>query len=95
MVDGAALAERLKLTTYPELSHGGPRQLVVVGSDVGRRWNEQARTFVRDMVRLKAHRAPRPPCTAVMLSVAVQQAIASMAFPPARAACLCGPDTGL
>ena len=64
--------------------------LVVLGSEVGGRWNEQARTFVRDLVRLKANRAPPALRAAAfaawarrwwgMLSVAVQQAVASTAL---------------
>ena len=59
VVDGAALkvAERRKRATYPELEGGGPQKLVVLGSEVGGRWNEQARRFVQDLVRLKGHRA--------------------------------------
>ena len=92
VVDGAALkiAERRKRATYPELERGGPQKLVVLGSEVGGRWNEQARRFVQDLVRLKGHRAP-PALRAAgsgawarrwwsMLSVAVQQAVASTAL---------------
>ena len=61
-VDGAVLrvAERHKHAAYPELTRGGPQTLVVLGSEVGGRWNAQARGFVRDLVRLKAYRAPSP-----------------------------------
>ena len=67
---------------------GGPQTLVVLGSEVGGRWNAQALSFVRDLVRLKAYRAPpavRAAATAAwarrsMLSVAVQQAVASTAL---------------
>ena len=52
------VTERRKLTTYSELSRGGPQQLVVLGSEAGGRWNESARTLAGDLVRLKAHRAP-------------------------------------
>ena len=38
-------------------SRGGPQTLVVLGSEVGGRWNAQAFSFVRDLVRLKAYRA--------------------------------------
>ena len=39
-VDGAALkvAERRKHSTYPELARGGPQKLLVLGSEIGRRW---------------------------------------------------------
>ena len=59
-VDGAVLrvAERRKRAAYPELARGGPPTLVVLGSEVGGRWNAQARSFVRDLVRLRAYRAP-------------------------------------
>ena len=89
-VDGAVLrvAERRKHAAYPELTRGGPQTLVVLGSEVGGRWNAQARGFVRDLVRLKAYRAPLPVRAAAtaawarrsMLSVAVQQAVASTAL---------------
>ena len=92
VVDGAALkvAERRKRTTYPELERGGPQKLVVLGSEVGGRWNEQARRFVQDLVRLKGHRAPPALRAAAcgawarrwwsMLSVAVQQTVGSTAL---------------
>ena len=91
-VDGAVLrvAERRKHAAYPELTRGGPQTLVVLGSEVGGRWNAQARGFVRDLVRLKAYRAPLPVRAAAtaawarrwwsMLAVAVQQAVASTAL---------------
>ena len=49
-VDGAVLrvAERRKRAAYPELARGGPQTLVVLGSEVGGRWNAQARNFVRE-----------------------------------------------
>ena len=58
-VDGAVLrvAERRKRAAYPELARGGPQTLVVLGSEVGGGWNAQARSFVRDLVRLRAYRA--------------------------------------
>ncbi|CAE7472175.1 CPY1, partial [Symbiodinium sp. KB8] len=59
-VDGAALrvAERRKHCTYPELARGGPQKLLVLGSEIGGRWNTAAQGFVRDLVRLRALRAP-------------------------------------
>ena len=55
--DGAALrvAERRK---HPELSAGGPQRLVVLGAEVGGRWNDGAQRLLRDLVRLRAQRAP-------------------------------------
>ena len=85
----AAVAERRKRAAYPELARRGPQTLVVLGSEVGGRWNAQARSFVRDLVRLSAYRATpavRAAATAgwvrrwSMLSVAVQQAVASTAL---------------
>ena len=90
--DGAALrvAERRKHSAYPELSQGGPQQLVVLGSEVGGRWNTEAQRFLRDLLRVRAQRAPpalRPAARAGwtrrwwgMLSVAVQQAVATTAL---------------
>ena len=58
--DGAALrvAERRKQAAYPELTGGGPQRLVVLGSEVGGRWNGGALRFMRDMVRIRACREP-------------------------------------
>ena len=89
--DGSALrtAERRKHATYPELRRAGPQRLLVLGSEVGGRWNGEAARFVRDLVRVRAHRAPPAVRTAAaagwsrrwwgMLAVAVQQAVASTA----------------
>ena len=57
---GAALkvAERHKHCTYPELARGGPQKLLVLGSEIGGRWSTAAQGFVRDLVRLRAFRAP-------------------------------------
>ncbi|CAE7244106.1 unnamed protein product, partial [Symbiodinium natans] len=70
--------------------HADPPLERVLELAVGDRWNAQARGFVRDLVRLKAYRAPllvRAAATAAwarrwwnMLSVAVQQAVASTAL---------------
>ena len=59
-VDGAALkvAERRKHSTYPELARGGPQKLLVLGSEIGGGWNATAQHFVRNLVRLRALRAP-------------------------------------
>ena len=82
MVDGAALrvAKRRKFTTCPKLSRGGPQQLLVLGSEVGGRWNEQARTFLRNLVRKLTGPRPHSAQALVMLSAAVQQAVASTAL---------------
>ena len=54
--DGAALvqARRLKRRTYPELSgdHGRAR-LVVLAAEVGGRWSEETRAFVRQLAKAK------------------------------------------
>ena len=91
---GAALrvAERRKHATYPELSAGGPQRLVVLGAEVGGRWNDGAQRLLRDLVRLRAQRAPpalRRAATSAWarrwsgtLAMAVQQAVAGTALGP-------------
>ena len=106
-VDGAALrvAELRKHCTYPELARGGPQKLLVLGSEIGGRWNTAAQGFVRDLVRLRALRAPPAVRAAAFsgwarrwwgaLSVAVQLAVASTALGCAwPAAPLPGPSDG-
>eukprot|EP00439_Symbiodinium_sp_Y106_P043359 s3366_g5.t1 len=90
--DGAALrvAERRKRAAYPELN-GGPQQLVVLGSEVGGRWNAGAHQLLRDLVRVRAQRVPPAVRSAAssewarrwwaMLAVSVQQAVTSMHCP--------------
>ena len=90
--DGAALrvAERRKQAAYPELTGGGPQRLVVLGSEVGGRWNGGALRFMRDMVRIRACRAPPTVRRAAasgwarrwwsIVSVAVQQAVGTTAL---------------
>ena len=58
--DGAALrlAERRKRTTYPDLCGPGTQRLLVLGAEVGGRWNSEARSFLRTLVRLRSLRAP-------------------------------------
>ena len=58
--DGTALrvAERRKQSAYPELSQGGPQQLVVLGSEVGGRWNTEAQRFLRDLLRVRGATSP-------------------------------------
>ena len=89
--DGAALrvAERRKRAAYPELN-SGPQQLVVLGSEVGGRWNAGAHQLVRDLVRVRAQRAPPAVRSAAssawarrwwtMLAVSVQHAVTSTAL---------------
>ena len=83
-------AERRKRAAYPELSAGGPQHLVVLGAEVGGRWNEGALRLLRDLVRVRAQRAPPALRKAAasawtrrwwsQLDVAVQQAVASTAL---------------
>ena len=87
-VDGAMLkaAERRKRSTYPELGRG-PQRLVVLGSEIGGRWNDGSQRLVRDLVRQRALRAPPAVRSAAAagwarrwwgaLSVAIQLAVAS------------------
>ena len=92
--DGAALARARgrKRRVYPELGRGGTR-LVVLGSEVGGRWDAEAVRFVRTLARCRTQRAPplmrgglagalahRWWC---LLSVAVQKAVAAscLGFP--------------
>ena len=105
-VDGAMLkvAERRKRSTYPELARG-PQRLVVLGSEIGGRWNEGSQRLVRDLVRLRALRAPPAVRSAAAagwarrwwgaLSVAIQLAVASTALGrPWPAAPQQGPSDG-
>ena len=90
--DGAMLrvAERRKRAAYPELSSGGPQRLLVLGSEIGGRWNKTAQHLVRDLARVRAQRAPpalRAAATSAWtrrwwatLAVAVQQAVSSTAL---------------
>ena len=90
--DGAVLrvAERRKRSTYPELCSGGPQELVVLGSEVGGRWNGEAGRFVQHLLRVRSQRAPPALRRAAaagwsrrwwgILAVAVQQAVASTAL---------------
>ena len=63
---GAVLrvAERRKQSAYPELSHGGPQQLVVLGSEVDGRWNAEAQRFLCDRLRVRLQTAPPALCAA-------------------------------
>ena len=106
-VDGAVLqvTERRKRCTYPELARGGPQKLVVLGSEIGGRWSTAAQYSVRELVRLRALRAPPAVRAAASsgwarhwwgaFSVAVQLAVASTALGRAwPAAPLPGPSDG-
>ena len=88
---GASLARpcRRKERTDPELGRNGTR-LVVLGCEVGGRWNDEALGFVRRLARLRAAQAPpilRQSMAAAysrrwwcLLGVAVQDALASTAL---------------
>ena len=100
--DGAALrvAERRKRATYPELLAQGPQRLLVLGSEVGGRWNDEALGLVRDLARCRSLRAPpavrRPAAQGwqrrwwAQLSVVVQQAVRAAAGARAQARRGCG-----
>ena len=95
--DGASLrhAERRKQAAYPELCGPGPQRLLVLGNEVGGRWNDQARDFLRTLTRLRGCRAPAAVRRSAasgwarrwwgLLSVAVQVAVAETALGPAAA----------
>ena len=58
--DGVALSEarRVKERTYPELVGPGARaQLVVLALEVGGRWSEEAKIFIRLIARARARSA--------------------------------------
>ena len=59
--DGVALATAAgrKRRTYPELLHSPMGHLVVLGCEVGGRWNSDAIRFVRQCARARAQEAPR------------------------------------
>ena len=65
--------------SLPRARTGRPAEAVVLGAEVGGRWNGGALRCVRDMIRLRACRAPptvRQAAAAGWLSVAVQAAVA-------------------
>ena len=86
--DGVALREarRRKATRYPEVGSNGTR-LVVLACEVGGRWNDEALSFVRRLVRIRSRQAPpllRPAVASAfarrwwsMLSIAVQDALSA------------------
>ncbi len=87
--DGAALAhaEARKRRTYPELQDSPFGRLVVLGCEVGGRWNEHSLRLVTHLAKHKARGAPallRKPARAAwharwwgLLSVATQTALAT------------------
>eukprot|EP00439_Symbiodinium_sp_Y106_P021124 s10692_g2.t1 len=85
-----AVLRRDPRRTYPELCSGGPQEPVVLGSQVGGRWNGEAGRFVQHLLRVRSQRAQpalRHPAAAGwsrrwwgILAVAVQQAVASTAL---------------
>ena len=87
---GRAVLRRDPRRTYPELCSGGPQEPVVLGSQVGGRWNGEAGRFVQHLLRVRSQRAQpalRHPAAAGwsrrwwgILAVAVQQAVASTAL---------------
>ena len=54
----AARCRGRKRATYPKLAAAGPQRLIVLGAEVGGRWNGGALGLVRDLVRVCAFRAP-------------------------------------
>ena len=58
--DGAALvtARRRKRDRYPELLRPGPQRLVVLACEIGGRWAAECCDLVRDLLRVRAPRAP-------------------------------------
>ena len=60
--NGAALsaARRRKEKTYPELAGGGGRaRLVVLAAEVGGRWSQESRHFLRQLARARARAEPQ------------------------------------
>ena len=59
--DGVALAEarKAKERRYPELATGRRCKLVVVGMEVGGRWEETAYEFLVELAKEKAQEAPK------------------------------------
>ena len=87
-VSGLALrkAERTKERTYPELLGGARCRLQVIALEVGGRWSNTARTFVRLLARSRARSIPAGIRTAArqafaqrwgeLLSISAQRALA-------------------
>ena len=57
---GAVLQEvrRRKERTYPELHTGGRARLVVLATEVGRRWSEETAQFLRALAKHRAQGSP-------------------------------------
>ena len=79
------VAESRKRATYPELQRGGGHRFFVLAVEVGGRWNADSQALVRQLVRVRALRAPPALRAAAstawtrrwwgMLSTAVQHAV--------------------
>ena len=84
------MAESRKRATYPELQRGGGHRLLVLAVEVGGRWNADSQALVRQLVRVRALRAPPALRAAAstawtrrwwgMLSTAVQHAVGGTAL---------------
>ena len=84
------MAESRKRATYPELQRGGGHRLFVLAVEVGGRWNADSQALVRQLVRVRALRAPPALRAAAstawtrrwwgMLSTAVQHAVGGTAL---------------
>ena len=82
--------ERRKRATYPELQRGGGQCLFVLAVEVGGRWNADSQALVRQLVRVRALRAPPALRAAAssawtrrwwgMMSTAVQHAVGGTAL---------------
>ena len=89
-------ARRRKERAYPELLTGGRARLVVLAAEVGGRWSDEARSFLRQLVRLRVRQAPQVLRQAArlawqqgwwkLLSVAVQRAVTTTLVEPQRPA---------
>ena len=91
---GAAIrganAENRKHATYPELRRGGAQRLCVLAAEIGGRWNADAQELVRQLVRVRALRAPPALRAAAssawarrwwrMVSIALQHAVGRTAL---------------
>ena len=58
--NGAALlrARRRKWERYPELLRPGPQRLIVLACELGGRWAAECGALIRDLLRVRAPRAP-------------------------------------
>ena len=84
------MAESRKRATYPELQRGGGQRLFDLAVEVGGRWNADSQALVRQLVRVRALRAPPALRAAAstawtrrwwgMLSTAVQHAVGGTAL---------------